>query len=85
MLCSGTACSVHRMAQDGGDGGVWIGGEGRTASGVEIDDPDLYDYYDVSDEIASLASQLVVVPTHVPGCSCNCRVLCPLLLLAFSL
>lgn len=57
MLCSGTACSVHRMAQDGGDGGVWIGGEGRTASGVEIDDPDLYDYYDVSDEIASLASQ----------------------------
>jgi hypothetical protein len=45
------------MMQDGDDGGVWIGCAGRTASGVEIDDPDLYNYLDVSDEIASLASQ----------------------------
>jgi hypothetical protein len=57
VLCSGRACSVPRMTQDGNDGGFWIGGEGRTASGVEIDDPDLYNYFDVSDEIASLASQ----------------------------
>ncbi len=28
---------------------------------------------------------LVVVPTHVPGCACSFRVLCPLSLLAFSL
>ena len=40
------------------EGAGWIGSGGRTASGVEMDDPDHYNLYtDVSDEIMCLSSE----------------------------
>lgn len=64
------AARLHTAARDppghaGGDrsmmmqeGAGWIGSGGRTASGVEMDDPDHYNLYtDVSDEIMCLSSE----------------------------